>query len=268
MSRRDMRSGAADTGSWILVAFESGNRKAALLSHRQRAALRQDLGWSAGRGQHTFIAMLRYRYRQRAEVYQTPRRRRVGDTLALHLRGVVAGSPGGTSRTRIYSRHLSGSSWVNLPLYEYSSQATSIGRTFIMESTAGRTVFAAAGRGMNTNQRQERLDQQRQARTGRPTTTKTKTKTRRPRPRSHSSLMDDVVALRPPSDATPSDEIPRLIVYDLDDTIWFPELYMAGRPSSRGLIHSTNHYFITLFPVPWDVNSPEYSTLIVPGTTP
>jgi hypothetical protein len=45
---------------------------------------------------------------------QTPRRRGV-DTLALHLRGVVASSPGGTFRTRTYSRNLSGSSWVNLP---------------------------------------------------------------------------------------------------------------------------------------------------------
>jgi len=65
-----------------------------------------------------------------------------------------------------------------------------------MASTAVRTVFAATGRGgTNSNQRQERLDQQRQARTGRPTTTKTKTKTKT-RPRSHSSLMDDEVALR------------------------------------------------------------------------
>ena len=60
---------------------------------------------------------------------------------------------------------------------------------------------------------------------------KTRTRPRRARHPSTSEAMNTEVRLVPPPDGTP---VPKLIVFDLDDTAWFPELYMmAGAPWQR-----------------------------------
>ena len=59
----------------------------------------------------------------------------------------------------------------------------------------------------------------------------TKTKTRRPRTFSFSPAMDEPCFIKPPPEGA---ALPRLVCYDLDDTVWFPELYMmCGAPWSK-----------------------------------
>mmetsp|Transcript_36016 Transcript_36016/g.88739 ORF Transcript_36016/g.88739 Transcript_36016/m.88739 type:complete len:135 (-) Transcript_36016:130-534(-) len=66
--------------------------------------------------------------------------------------------------------------------------------------------------------------------------------TRKPRrATAFSSVMEETVSLTPPPDGTPRDEIPRLIVYDLDDTVWFPELYMMAGASRPAVMRDPSH---------------------------
>ena len=58
-----------------------------------------------------------------------------------------------------------------------------------------------------------------------------KTKTRRPRAFSYGPAMEERCRLKPPPEGA---ALPRLVCYDLDDTVWFPELYMmCGAPWSK-----------------------------------
>lgn len=76
-----------------------------------------------------------------------------------------------------------------------------------------------------------------------------KTKTRRARHASTSGAMHLEVRLDPPSLEQP---VPKLIVFDLDDTIWFPELYMmAGAPWScdrRGVVTDCANEELRVYP--------------------
>ena len=53
------------------------------------------------------------------------------------------------------------------------------------------------------------------------------------------AFLDDVCSLEDPS-VSSSHLLPKLVVYDLDDTIWFPELYMiAGAPFKKDVSTKT-----------------------------